>query len=226
MAYFLPAEVDLFPHPLEADEDGLLAIGSHLSPQTLLLAYQHGIFPWTSEDEPLLWFFTHPRCILYPEKVRVSKSMRSYLNLPKFDWTIDTCFKDVIEQCKLIPREGQEGTWLFPELQNNMIALHEMGYAHSVEVWSDGDLVGGLYGLAIGKVFYGESMFAHKSNASKFALIKLAHWLKEREFWLIDCQQETTHIMRMGAELINGKDFYTLMKKNIFAPSLMGPWKK
>ena len=226
MAFLLPEEVDVFPHPLSSDQDGFLAASDSLSVERLLLAYQFGIFPWNNPDDPILWWYTHPRCVLYPQNVKVQKSMRTYLNSDKFRWSIDESFGQVIEQCKTKKRDEQGGTWITEPLKKAFVELHNRGYAHSVEVWEGDNLVGGLYGMSLGKVFFGESMFAHTSNASKFALIKLSEWLEERGFWLIDCQQETDHLMSMGAELMDKKDFFDLLKKNIFENSLMGPWRR
>ena len=164
MAYYLPPEVEFFPHPLLAGEEGFLAMGSSLTPERLLLAYTFGIFPWSNAGEPLCWFFTDPRCILYPDQLRITKSMRPYLNGDRFSWSIDRDFRAVIASCKSTIRKGQGGTWIHQELEEAFVALHEAGHAHSVEVWEGDELVGGLYGLAIGKIFFGESMFAKVSN--------------------------------------------------------------
>lgn len=226
MSFFLPPEVDYFPHPLEADEDGFLAFGGSLSPEQLLLAYQFGIFPWTSKDEPLLWWFTHPRCILFPKELRITKSMRPYLNGSRFRWTIDQAFRDVIQNCKSNPRKGEKGTWIFKELEDSFVTLHEMGHAHSVEVWEGKELVGGLYGLSIGRIFFGESMFAKTNNASKFGFINFVQWLEKKGFWMIDCQQRTQHLLSLGAETIAREKFLEYLRKNIFQDSLTGKWNK
>ena len=226
MPFFLPPEVDFFPHPLEADEDGFLAFGGRLSPELLLLAYQFGIFPWTGKDEPLLWWFTHPRCVLFPKELRITKSMRPYLNGNRFHWTIDQAFAQVIRNCKNHQRNGQAGTWIFKELEDSFVALHEMGHAHSVEVWEKDELVGGLYGLAIGRIFFGESMFAKRSNASKFGFINLVGWLEKKGFWLIDCQQRTQHLLSLGAETISQEQFLNTLRKNVFEDSLIGKWNR
>lgn len=215
MAFYLPPGVDFFPHPFLADSDGLLAVGSELSVEQVLLAYQFGIFPWSNSEDPLLWWFTHPRCVLYPGKVRISKSMRPYLNGTKYSWSIDRAFDRVISLCQKIDRPGQGNTWITSEIYNVFLDLHEKGIAHSVEVWNEGELVGGLYGLALGKIFYGESMFSLERNASKYGLIKLCQFLHEKNFILIDCQQETSHLMRLGAELIPGETFLNHLRLNI-----------
>jgi len=226
MAYFLPDEVDFFPHPLLADDDGLLAMGARLDVDTLLLAYQFGIFPWTTAEQPLYWYYTHPRCVLFPDKLKISKSMRPYLNGDKFRWTIDTAFKQVMANCKQKQRAGQQGTWIFEELQEVFHELHEQGYAHSIEVWEGDELVGGLYGMALGRIFFGESMFAHKSNASKYGFIQLVKWLEAKGFWLIDCQQETQHLMSLGAEMISSDTFYGTLRKNILQTFVSGKWER
>lgn len=226
MPYYLPTGVEFFPHPCLADEDGLLAVGGNLTPDTLLMAYQWGIFPWTSEDQPLLWWSTHPRCVLYPDQLKVSKSMRSALNGKDWKWTIDTNFTEVISRCKLKNRNGQSGTWIFSELEEAFIALHHLGYAHSVEVWHQDSLVAGLYGLCIGDIFFGESMFTDISNGSKYGFINLVRWLEQRGCTMIDCQQETAHLKSLGATMVSAESFHKSLKKNIFATTIKGPWKK
>jgi len=226
VAFFLPTEVDFFPHPLLADEDGLLAFGAKLDVNRILLAYNFGIFPWNGPNEPLLWWYTHPRFVLFPEKIKIHKSMRPYLNGQKFDFTFDKAFKKVINNCKTKRRPNQDDTWITSPLEKVFIELHELGWAHSVEVWKNDELVGGLYGLAIGKMFFGESMFANESNASKFAFIKLSSFLQEHGFWLIDCQQETNHLRTLGAELIGKDVFFKKLKMNILEKTDFEIWKK
>lgn len=224
MEHFLPNQVDIFPHPLLSDEDGFLCVDYQLTLSKVLLAYQFGIFPWYNEGDPVLWWFTKPRLVLFPQKLKIHKSMRSYLNQNKFDCTFDTHFPEVMASCKNINRKGQNGTWISEEVEYIYNQLHELGYAHSVEVWNGDKLVGGLYGIALGKVFYGESMFAFESNASKFAFIKLVQWLEKRDFKLIDCQQETPHMISLGAELIEGRTFFNHLKLNIFNPTKLEKW--
>lgn len=204
----------IFPHPYLADQDGFLAMGGDLSPGRLLSAYQAGIFPWYNDSTPLLWFATHPRLVLFPESLKVSKSMKQLIRRDTFDVTIDTVFDKVIEHCAVQKRHNQDGTWITAELKNSFLALHEMGYAHSIEVWEKGQLVGGLYGMALGKIFYGESMFALRSNASKYGFISLIKLLKKKSFELVDCQQDTSHLRSFGAELITKKDFLNRLKQN------------
>lgn len=225
MPFYIPNHYPFFPHPLLADEYGFIAQCDDLSPQRLLLAYHFGIFPWYMEGQPMWWFFTHPRCVLYPEKIKVAKSMRSYINQERFTVSFDRCFEEVISACQSIDRKDQDSTWIIPELKSSMIKLHEMGYAHSVEVWDGEELVGGLYGLALGKIFFGESMFARKSNASKFALIKLSQRLVKAGFTLIDCQQETAHIVSMGAEMISKESFYSIIRTNLLEQTKAAKWK-
>ncbi|MEM9718629.1 MAG: leucyl/phenylalanyl-tRNA--protein transferase, partial [Bacteroidota bacterium] len=180
-----------FPPVDLANPDGLLAIGGDLSPEKLLIAYQSGIFPWYSEGQPILWWSPDPRFILYPAKLRFSRSMKQTFRKNIFTVTYDKAFGKVISLCKRIPRKGQEGTWITPEMQEAYMQLHRLGLAHSVEVWREDRLVGGLYGLALGKCFFGESMFSLESNASKMGFISLVKRLEERKYQLIDCQVYT-----------------------------------
>ena len=224
MAYFLPPGVEFFPHPLKTDEDGLLAMGASIDADTLLLAYQFGIFPWSNEGEPTFWYYTHPRCVLYPTDVRVTKSMRPYLNGNRFRWSLDTAFPQVIRNCKQIKRNGQNGTWLYDRLEDTFLELHQLGLAHSVEVWEGEELVGGLYGLALGNIFFGESMFAKVSNASKYGFIQLCRWLDKHGFTMVDCQQRTQHMLSMGAETISKEAFMKRLRFNVFESTKLGPW--
>ena len=224
MAYFLPPGVEFFPHPLNTDQDGLLAMGASIDASTLLLAYQFGIFPWSNEGVPTFWYYTHPRCVLYPKEVRVTKSMRPYLNGNRFRWSLDTAFSQVIRNCKEMKREGQSGTWIYDRLEETFLELHQQGLAHSVEVWEGDKLVGGLYGLALGKIFFGESMFAKASNASKYGFIQLCKWLDTQGFTMVDCQQRTQHMLSMGAETISKEAFIAKLRLNIFEDHNLGPW--
>lgn len=212
--YRLHPELELFPHPLLADPSGIVAVMGELSASRLLNAYRHGIFPWFSENEPILWWFPDPRCILLPENLRVSKSMRSVIRNKGFEVTINQEFSQVIEKCKDIPRVGQDGTWLDDDMIRAYTELHKAGYAHSVEVWLDGELVGGLYGIALGKIFFGESMFSNVSNASKVALIHLVEKLRSYDFQMIDCQQDTDHMRSLGATVIPAAEFYDAIREN------------
>lgn len=207
MIFQLSEEELVFPHPSLAEEDGLLAIGGDLSRNRLILAYQNGIFPWFSEGDPICWFAPHERCVIFPDKVKVSKSMRKVIGDDVFCVTMDQCFEQVIINCAQVPRIGQDGTWITDEMQDAYIDLHKSGSAHSVEVWFNGQLAGGLYGLEINGVFCGESMFSRMSNASKTALI----WLcRTNRYRLIDCQVPNDHLMSLGAQMIP-REAYTLI---------------
>ncbi|NMN38366.1 leucyl/phenylalanyl-tRNA--protein transferase [Pedobacter sp. SG918] len=197
-----------FPDPALAEEDGLLAIGGDLSTERLLIAYSNGIFPWFSEGEPILWYSPHERCVIYPDKIKISKSMQKVLNQQVFKITFDQAFADVIRNCATTERKGQDGTWITNEMQEAYISLHQQGYAHSVEVWLEDKLVGGLYGLKVNRVFCGESMFSHVSNASKAALI----FLSKMNIDLIDCQLPNDHLMSLGAEMIDRELYMELLQ--------------
>jgi len=222
--FLLEKSNHIFPHPYLADKDGFLAMGGDLSVGRLLSAYRSGIFPWYNDSTPILWFSTHPRLVLFPKELKVSKSMKQLFRRKAFDITIDTEFEKVIDYCARQKRDGQDGTWITDELKQAFVQLHEMGYVHSVEVWEDGILVGGLYGLALGKVFYGESMFAHKSNASKYGFISLITLLREKSFELVDCQQDTPHLRSFGADLITKEDFFNKLKLNVLEEGFIGKW--
>lgn len=204
--YFLTDEL-IFPPVDSANVEGLLAVGGNLSPERLLLAYQSGIFPWFDNDSIILWWSPDPRMILYPDQIKISKSMRKVIRNEQFRLTKNTCFREVLEYCSSVPREGQDGTWITDDMKNAYIALHKKGIAKSYEVWEDDSLVGGLYGVDLGDVFCGESMFSLTSNASKFAFIKLAEELKAKDYKVIDCQLHTDHLESMGAQEIPRKEF-------------------
>ncbi len=195
-----------FPPVHLADPDGLLAIGGDLSTERLLLAYRQGIFPWYEGDH-ILWWSPHPRFVLFPDEIRISKSVRSLLNKSFFEFSINKAFRDVIHACKTIPRMGQDGTWITDEVERSFTQLHEMGYAISAEVWKEGQLVGGLYGIRMGKVFFGESMFSYHSNASRYAFIQLLRHLKSEGVELVDCQVYTPYLESMGARMISREEF-------------------
>lgn len=201
-----------FPNVEEANEDGLLAAGGDLSPERLLLAYQNGIFPWFNQDSLILWWSPDPRMVLFPENIKISKSMRKVLRDQKFKLTVNTCFKEVIEKCSTIKREDQDGTWITNEMRNAYESLHKLGVAKSYEVWEEDKLVGGLYGVDLGTVFCGESMFSLAPNASKFAFIKLAEELRSKNYRLIDCQLYTDHLASLGAVEIPRRDFVKFLK--------------
>lgn len=216
-AFLLHPEFPVFPHPLITDEPGILAVGGDLTPERLVNAYRFGIFPWYSEFEPVMWWFPDPRCILYPSQLKVSKSMRSVLRNGGFKVTYNCAFATVIRQCASVPRPGQAGTWLTEKMIGAYIELHNMGYAHSAEVWKSNKLVGGLYGISLGRIFFGESMFSKESNASKAGFIHLVRELKRRDFRLIDCQQDTPHLRSLGATTIPAKEFYAAIRENHIA---------
>lgn len=199
----------IFPNPALAEEDGLLAIGGDLSPARLRLAYQNGIFPWFSEDDPILWYSPHERCVIFPHRMRVSKSMKGVMKNGDFSITENQAFADVIYNCANAPRIGQDGTWITNEMQAAYIELNKKGIAKSIEVWKENELVGGLYGVLIGSVFCGESMFSKVNNASKIALIHLA---QTPSLQFIDCQLPNDHLMSMGAEMISRQAYMSFLK--------------
>jgi leucyl/phenylalanyl-tRNA---protein transferase len=222
--FSLPSE-PLFPPVSHAEEDGLLAVGGDLSPVRLLTAYASGIFPWYTEGrEPILWWSPDPRMVLFTEELRISKSMRQVLKKGTFEITFDRAFDEVVRSCSKAPRRGQQGTWLGMHMQRAYSELHRLGYAHAAEAWQAGRLVGGLYGVAIGRVFCGESMFAHESNASKAAFITLVEALKQKGFGLIDCQVHTDHLESLGAREIPRVDFLALLTAGMAQPGRVGPW--
>jgi len=208
--FFLNERLE-FPTVDKANSEGLLAVGGDLSPERLVLAYQSGIFPWFNEDSLILWWSPNPRMVLFPNKIKISKSMRQVVNGTKFRLTKNTCFKKVLESCSTIKRVGQEGTWITDEMKKAYLKLHEKGYAKSYEVWEDERLVGGLYGVDMGNVFCGESMFSVSSNASKYAFIRLAQEYQEKD-GLIDCQLYTKHLESLGAEEIPRAKFIKLLQ--------------
>ncbi len=204
----------VFPPVHLAEPDGLLAMGGDLSPERLLLAYRNGIFPWY-EGDTILWWSPDPRFILFPGELKTSKSIKPLLNRNEFELTTNKAFAKVIHHCKKTNRPGQHGTWITDEVEKAYCILHELGLAHSAEVWKDGELVGGLYGIRLGKIFFGESMFSKISNASRFAFIKYVQQLKEEGIKLIDCQVYTEYLESLGARMIERKDFSMLLKKLI-----------
>jgi len=206
--YLLTDEI-VFPHPSEADANGLVAIGGDLSTERLLHAYNNGIFPWYNEGEPLLWWSPNPRMVLFPKELRISKSMRVILKKQLFHITFNTAFKNVIQQCAQIKRDDQDDTWITNDMTEAYTKLYKQGIATSVEVWQDDNLVGGLYGIDLKdkKIFCGESMFSKVSNASKAAFITLVQELKTKEYNLIDCQMHTSHLESLGAREIERELF-------------------
>jgi len=201
-----------FPPVSEADEEGILAIGGNLNPERLKLAYKSGIFPWFNEGEPILWWAPDPRMVLFLDELIVSKSMRNILNRNQFTVTFNTAFKDVILDCQQIKRDGQNGTWISNKMIEAYCKLNAEGIAKSVEVWQDGVLVGGLYGIDLGHVFCGESMFSKVSNASKTAFISLVNHLKKENYKLLDCQVYNSHLESLGCREIDRDEFMSILK--------------
>lgn len=212
-----------FP-PVEGAEDGIVAIGGDLSPERLLLAYQKGIFPWYSDDEPIIWHSPEDRFVLLPDELHISKSMQRVLNSDRFKVTFDMDFPFVIQQCANIDRKEQDGTWITEEMIKAYTELYYLGFAHSVEVWLDDKIVGGVYGVSLGKCFFAESMFHTVSNASKFALIKLVEFLKKHDFLFIDAQVFTEHVATLGAKEIPRNEFIRLLNEGLKHDSLTGKW--
>ena len=215
-----------FPDVKQAltEPNGLLAAGGDLSSERLIYAYTHGIFPWYSDNEPILWWAPDPRAVLYLNQFRISRSLKKTLNRKTFTVTLDTAFRDVINACAE-PRNYGPGTWLTHPLRDALCQLHALGFAHSVECWNDGDLVGGLYGMAFGKVFFGESMFSKQTDASKVALTHLVWQLKRWGFVLIDCQVESSHLTSLGATNIAREDFVELLNKWSHTREHQGKWQ-
>jgi leucyl/phenylalanyl-tRNA--protein transferase len=201
----------LFPSPEQASAEGIVAVGGDLKPERVMLAYRKGIFPWFESDDFLLWWSPDPRMVLFPDRLKISKSMRTVLRKKQFEVTFNKAFDQVVEACAKVKRFGQNGTWITPGLMEVYSTLHIQGHAHSVEVWEEGSLVGGLYGIDLGTVFCGESMFSKSSNASKVALIFLVKELKKNKYELIDCQVPTQHLASMGAEPISRTEFLTFL---------------
>ena len=201
----------LFPSPEQASAEGIVAVGGDLQPERVMFAYRQGIFPWFESDDFLLWWSPDPRMVLFPDRLKVSKSMRTVLRKKQFEVTFNKAFDQVVEACAKVKRFGQNGTWITPGLMEVYSTLHTQGHAHSVEVWEEGSLVGGLYGIDLGTVFCGESMFSKSSNASKVALIFLVKELKKNKYELIDCQVPTQHLASMGAEPISRTEFLTFL---------------
>lgn len=215
--YQLTAELT-FPHPSLA-EDGILAVGGDLSPERLILAYSNGIFPWYSEGEPIIWHAPNPRFVLNPKDLKISKSMKQVIQKKIFQVSLNQDFDQVIRNCQIVSRRGQKDTWITEEMLEAYHRLHDLGLAHSVEVWQDQELVGGLYGVNLGTVFFGESMFHKKSNASKYALIQL---IEAFPFSMIDCQVYTKHLASIGASTLPLSSFTSLLVKESKKKNLLG----
>ena len=214
----------VFPDPTLASKDGVLAIGGDLRPERLLLAYSQGIFPWPSEGLPMLWFSPNPRCILEPAKIHLPHSLRKTMRKRAFDIRVDTAFHDVIESCAEAYRPGQDGTWITEELARGYEALHALGFAHSIEAWQNDKLVGGLYGVSLGRAFFGESMFAREPDASKVAFATLCANLTRWNFDFVDCQVPTEHLNRFGAVLVSRDHFLDRLHEALSVPTREGSW--
>lgn len=214
----------VFPPPEKAGPDGLLAVGGDLRPERLLLAYRMGIFPWYSKGQPILWWSPDPRLILEPEEFHLSRRMRQKLKKGVFKVTFDQAFEGVIRACATVPRRGQEGTWITPEMERAYVGLHRLGFAHSAESWLEGKLVGGIYGVSLGRCFFGESMFSRVSDGSKAALAALVERLKGWEFHMIDAQMTTRHMISLGAKEISRRAFLGRLHKALKFPTRRGKW--
>lgn len=213
-----------FPDPNKADDDGLVAVGGELTADFLVAAYSQGVFPWFNEGDPLMWWSPNPRMVLVPNDFKVSKSLRQLIRSKKFEIQVDTCFPDVIAACKRIERVDQDGTWITNDMINAYIELHDLGITHSFETYLQGELVGGLYGVSLGKAFFGESMFFTESNASKFAFYHLVQWCMHNNFHFIDAQQSTDHLKSLGAKDIPRKEFLKMLKDSLQHKTLQGKW--
>ena len=202
----------VFPPVESASPEGILAFGGDLRPERLILAYRSGIFPWYNEGEPIIWYSPAERMVLFPDELHISHSMRKVMRNNEFELTWNTAFKQVIDQCQKSPRNDQLGTWITEDMKNAYIKLHELGFAKSVEVWQGKELVGGLYGIDLGHIFCGESMFSKVSNTSKLAFIHLVKELQEKKYKLIDCQVYNEHLESLGAREISRKEFVRMLK--------------
>ena len=214
----------VFPSPHLASKEGLLAVGGDLTRTRLLLAYSHGIFPWYSENEPILWWSPDPRLVLYPDELKISRSLSKVIKKGVYTVTIDCAFEQVINECARVRLENQEGTWIVDEMAKAYCNLHESGFAHSVEAWEGDHLVGGLYGVSLGRCFFGESMFTRVSNASKVAFVSLVLHLRTSNFALIDCQVTTGHLTRFGAREISRTRYLEELDEALKEPTLNGRW--
>jgi leucyl/phenylalanyl-tRNA---protein transferase len=224
MPIFRLVEDMVFPPPDYADPSGLLAVGGDLSSERLLEAYRVGIFPWYSDDQPILWWSPDPRFMLELDEFKISRSLQKTLRRKIFQVTFDRVFEEVIAACSVVPREGQRGTWITQEMRDAYLELHGLGYAHSVESWFGGKLVGGLYGVSLGKAFFGESMFHHKTDASKVALATLVEKLKSWSFHFIDSQMTTEHMMNLGAKEVPRRIFLKRLQSALRHSTKRGKW--
>ncbi|GAB5548425.1 MAG: leucyl/phenylalanyl-tRNA--protein transferase [Sandaracinaceae bacterium] len=225
MPVYLLTDELLFPPPEGASPEGVVAIGGDFAPERLLLAYGQGIFPWPTEGFPLLWFSPDPRFVLRPTETRINRTLRKQLARSPYRITADTAFDEVIRACADVPRPGQSGTWITDDLIDGYDELHARGFAHSVEAWEDDTLVGGVYGVSLGGVFFGESMFAASPDASKIAFVTLMGNLAEWDFDLVDCQVHTDHLERFGACRVKRASFLARLHESLEKPTRRGPWR-
>ncbi len=214
----------VFPAPEGASADGVVAVGGDLSPERLVLAYSQGIFPWPHDGLPLLWFSPDPRFVLELDHVHVGRSLRKRIRAAPYEIRVDTAFSEVVTHCAAVPRPGQDGTWITNAIHDGFLALHRLGLAHSIEAWRDGELVGGLYGVALGRAFSGESMFAHAPDASKIAITSLLGNLRHWKFQFVDCQVHTPHLARFGAVEWPRHRFLAELRDAVAGPMRKGPW--
>ena len=221
MPIFKLTEELVFPHPRQANKDGILAIGGDLSPKRLLFAYCNGIFPWFNEGDPIIWWSPNPRFVLFPERLNISKSMKKVIKRDNYRVTFDKAFPEVIKACG---NSRTDGTWITNSMIESYCRLNELGFAHSVETWAQDKLVGGLYGISLGRAFFGESMFSTSDNSSKLALVLLVEKLLAKGFLFIDCQVYTKHLESMGAENIDRESFLKLLSKGLEYETIRGNW--
>ena len=224
MPVFQLTEKIIFPDPKLAEENGLLAVGGDLSTERLLLAYSNGIFPWYSAGEPILWWSPSPRLVIFPDEFKVPKRLARFIKQQKYEVTMDQAFQQVIMACANATDRQEKGTWIDRDMVESYTRLHELGYAHSVECWLDDELAGGLYGIALGRIFFGESMFSIQPNSSKVALVSLVDKFKELDFDLIDCQLKTEHLMQFGAREIPGNEFQDYLANGV-SLATKGKWQ-
>tara|TARA_B100000686_G_scaffold188820_1_gene195540 strand:+ start:311 stop:1003 length:693 start_codon:yes stop_codon:yes gene_type:complete len=222
--YQLIPDMHLFPPVEEAEDDGLLAVGGDLTKERLLAAYRQGIFPWYEFGQPILWWCPDPRLVLFPKELKISRSLRKVLRKQDFKISFDSAFGQVIKSCADVRTEQGKGTWIIPEMQQAYIELHQEGYAHSVESWLNGELVGGLYGISLGECFFGESMFSTVNDSSKAALVALSEFSKQVGIKIIDCQMTTPHLLSLGAREIDRESFLRILNQYLEKPDIKGSW--
>ena len=222
--YQLIHDIPLFPPVEEAEADGLLAVGGDLTKERLLAAYRQGIFPWYEFGQPILWWCPDPRLVLFPKELKISRSLRKVLRKQNFKISFDSAFGNVIKACADVRTEQGKGTWIIPEMQQAYTELHQEGYAHSVESWLNGELVGGLYGISLGQCFFGESMFSTVNDSSKAALVALTEFSKQVGIKIIDCQMTTKHLLSLGAREIDRDSFLRKLNQFLEKPDIKGSW--